>query len=340
VTESKADFFYALTPERVLDAVEVDGRRCTGRFIVLNSYENRVYQLELSDESYVVAKFYRPGRWSEDAILDEHDFLLDLEEAEVPVAAPLDLPGGTTLSEIEGIRFSLFPRIGGRAPEEMNDDQLRQLGRLLARLHSVGRKEPAENRPTMDPQTFIGNNVDWLMDSGCIPDGPRKPYEELTRRIQARIEPLFEGVTMQRIHGDCHLGNLLWSPGGLVFLDFDDMVMGTPAQDFWLMVGGRDAWAQRRLQLLLEGYESMLNFERSTLKLFEPLRVMRMIHWAAWIARRWQDPAFPVAFPTFGTRSWWESEVGELQRQLFRIDEAIDQYAAPTGVSSPWNAGF
>ncbi len=340
VTDDRTDFFYALPPGRVLDAVEVGGRRCTGRFIVLNSYENRVYQLELSDESYVVAKFYRPGRWSDDAILDEHDFLLDLEEAEVPVAAPLELPNGSTIDEIEGIRFSLFPRIGGRAPEEMNDEQLRQLGRLLARLHSVGRTELAEHRPEMTPQTYIGNNVDWLLESDSIPDGPREPYAAMARRIQARIEPLFEGVEFQRIHGDCHLGNLLWSPGGLVFLDFDDMVMGPPAQDFWLMVGGRDAWAERRLQLLLEGYESMNEFPRATLRLFEPLRVMRMVHWAAWIARRWKDPAFPIAFPTFGTRGWWETEVGELHRQLGRIEEALAQYPAPTGVNSAWNAGF
>ena len=340
VTDSKADFFYALTPERVLDAVEVDGRRCTGRFIVLNSYENRVYQLELTDESYVVAKFYRPGRWSDDAILDEHDFLLDLEEAEVPVAAPMDLPNGSTISEIEDIRFSLFPRIGGRAPEEMNDEQMRQLGRLLARLHAVGRRQPAEHRWAMTPQTWIGDNLAWLLESGMIPEGPRQPYAAIASRIQDRIAPLFEGVELQRIHGDCHLGNLLWTPAGLVFLDFDDMVMGPPAQDFWLMVGGRDAWAQRRLQLLLEGYESMLPFARGTLKLFEPLRAMRMVHWAAWIARRWQDPAFPLAFPTFGTRGWWEAEVSELQRQLARIDEVLAQYDAPMGVSSDWNAGF
>lgn len=340
MTDDRTEFFYALTPERVLDAVELDGRRCTGRFIVLNSYENRVYQLELADESYVVAKFYRPGRWSDDAILDEHDFLLDLEEAEVPVAAPMDLPNGSTIDEVETIRFSLFPRIGGRAPEEMNDDQMRQLGRLLARLHSVGGKEPAEHRPVMSPQTYIGDNVDWLVEADLLPPGPRESYPEMARRVQDRIEPLFEGVELQRIHGDCHLGNLLWSPAGLVFLDFDDMVMGPPAQDFWLMVGGRDAWAQRRLQLLLEGYESMLPFNRGTLKLFEPLRAMRMVHWAAWIARRWSDPAFPQAFPTFGTRAWWEAEVRELQQQLTRIDETVGQYAAPMGVSKDWNGGF
>ena len=340
MTDARADTFYALTPERVLDAVEVDGRRCTGRFIVLNSYENRVYQLELTDESYVVAKFYRPARWSDEAILDEHDFLLDLEEAEVPVAAPLDLPCDSTIDEIEGIRFSLFPRIGGRAPEEMNDDQLRQLGRLLARLHAVGGRGPAEHRPVMTPQTYIGDNLAWLLQSNMIPEGTRGAYAAVASKLQDRITPLFEGVEFQRIHGDCHLGNLLWTPAGLVFLDFDDMVMGPPAQDFWLMVGGRDAWAARRLQLLLEGYESMMPFARGTLRLFEPLRAMRMVHWAAWIARRWEDPAFPVAFPTFGTVGWWQAEVGELHRQLARIDEALAQYPAPMGVSSAWNAGF
>ena len=185
--------------------MELDGRRCTGRFIVLNSYENRVYQLELDDGRYVVAKFYRPGRWSEDAILDEHEFLLDLEEAEVPVAAPLELPGDTTLAEVHGIRYALFPRFGGRAPEEMTDDQLEQLGRLLARVHSVGRQRSADSRPRMEPATWLLQNLDFLLEQGLLPTVVRDRYAEVVRSIHAELLPHFEGRTFQRIHGDCLL---------------------------------------------------------------------------------------------------------------------------------------
>jgi len=315
--------FYALTPERVLDAVEVGGRSCTGRFIILNSYENRVYQLELDDGSYVVAKFYRPQRWSDDAIIDEHDFLIELDEAEIPVAAPLDLPGEETLSDVEGIRYAIFPRIGGREPSEMDDEQLRQLGRLLARIHLVGAREPAEFRPKMHPDTWLLENLEQLRSDGLLPRTVEERYASTVRRLHTLCAPAFENVEWQRIHGDCHLGNLLWSPAGLVFLDFDDLVMGPPVQDFWMMQGGRDAWAERRLDLMLEGYETMADFDRSSLRLVEALRAMRIVHFAAWIARRWEDPAFPMAFPQFGSDSWWERELRDLMEQLERVEDVL-----------------
>ncbi len=307
---SLTEFFFALTPERVLDAVEVDGRRCTGRFIVLNSYENRVYQLELSGGEYVVGKFYRPGRWSEDAIFDEHDFLLDLEEAEVPVAAPIELPGGTTLGEVEGIRFALFPRFGGRAPDEMDDAQLRQMGRLIARIHAVGKTADAEHRWRMVPSRFLGANVELL--SAHAPS----TYVDAVKRLEEAITPLFEGVELHRIHGDCHLGNVLRTPFGFVFLDFDDMVVGPAVQDLWMLQGSTDAWGLRRQELLLEGYSAFGEFDRAQLRLIEPLRAMRLVHFAAWIQRRWEDPAFPVAFPAFGTPAYWQRETGQLNEQL------------------------
>lgn len=319
-------FFFDLTPERVLDAVELDGRRCTGRFIVLNSYENRVYQLELTDGSYVVAKFYRPGRWNDDQILDEHDFLLDLEDAEIPVAAPVELAGGDTLGRIEGIAYALFPRVGGRSPDELTDEQLRSLGRLLARVHTVGRAHDAEHRLEMTPQVWLRENLEFLLSNSMIPAGVADSYAAVVGAIADRVEPWFEGVALQRIHGDCHLGNLLSSPGGLVFLDFDDMVLGPPVQDFWMLYGGRDAWAMRRLELLLEGYDSMGDFDRGTLRLVEPLRAMRIVHFATWIARRWEDPAFPLAFPAFGTQPWWEDEVRALLVQRQMIEEGAQTW--------------
>jgi Ser/Thr protein kinase RdoA (MazF antagonist) len=313
---SLTEFFYKLTPDRVLDAVEVGDRRCTGRFIVLNSYENRVYQLELDDGSYVVGKFYRPGRWTEDQIYDEHDFLLDLEEAEVAVAAPIELEEEVTLDEIDGIKFALFPRYGGRAPDEMNDEQLREIGRLIARIHAVGAAEEAEHRFHMTPQKWLIENLEFLLKHDFIDEAVREAYTDTVRRLNDVVAPWFEGATTHRIHGDCHLGNLLRTGQGLVFLDFDDMVIGPAVQDLWLLQGSTDAWGMRRQELLLEGYSTFMPFDRSQLRLIEPLRAMRMVHFSAWIARRWEDPAFPVAFPAFGTSSYWAREAAQLGEQL------------------------
>ena len=317
--------YYSLTPDRVLDAVEVDGRRCTGRFIVLNSYENRVYQLELEGGLYVVGKFYRPGRWSEDAILDEHDFLLDMEEAEIPVAAPLELPGGGTLAKVHDIFYSLVPRFGGRAPDEMDDEQLRQVGRLIARIHRVGATAPAEHRVVMHPDGWLLGNLEILEGQGHLPDAVRDRYSSAVRALHALSAPLWDGLELQRIHGDCHLGNLLRTPQGMVFLDFDDMAMGPPVQDLWLLQGSRDAWGQRRLQMMLEGYETFASFDRSTLRLAEPLRAMRMVHFTTWLARRWEDPAFPPAFPDFGTPGWWEQQTRDLTEQLGTVREVLER---------------
>jgi len=317
------EFFFSLTPERVLDAVELQGSGCTGRFIVLNSYENRVYQLELDDGSFVVAKFYRPGRWSDAAILDEHNFLLQLDAQEIPVTPPRVLSGGSTLGTVEEIRYSVCSRIGGRAPEEMDDEQLRQFGRTLARIHAVGRQEEAEARIDLDPDTLLADNLDFLLDNDLVPEVIQDAYERAVTEIFELVDPMFDGVEFQRIHGDCHLGNLLRTPGGLVFLDFDDMAMGPVAQDLWLMVGGRDGWAERRRDLILEGYEMMGSFDRATLRLVEPLRAMRYVHYSAWLARRWQDPAFQVGFPAFGTEQWWSQALRDVQEQLELIQDLV-----------------
>jgi Ser/Thr protein kinase RdoA (MazF antagonist) len=316
--------FHRLTPDKVAEAVELGGRRCTGRFMVLNSYENRVYQLEIEGGRYVVAKFYRPGRWSDDCILDEHDFLMDLEEMEIPVAAPLDLGDGETLAQWEGIRYALFPRIGGRSPEEMDDEQLRTLGRYLARIHAVGAREDAPQRPRASPRAWLHEPRELLLRERLVPPDVAARWSRCVDALLQLCEPLWEGVALRRIHGDCHLGNLLWSSQGLVFLDFDDCVVGPPVQDLWMLYGGRDAWAMRRRDVLLEGYETFGEFPWGTLRLVEPLRAMRMVQHAAWLARRRDDPAFQQAFPDFGSPSWWQAELRDLQGQLDVVRESLD----------------
>ncbi len=308
-------FFYALTPERVLDAVEVDGRKCTGRFIVLNSYENRVYQLELSDGTFVVGKFYRPGRWTDEAIYDEHDFIDALDEHEIPVVPPMDLAGGDTLDDVEGIRFSLFPRVGGRSVEEPNDEQLRRLGFLLARIHAIGRTLPASHRMELTPQTYGRDNMAFLLDNDLIGSASRDRWAKGADAAVTAIEAIWGDPPLQTIHGDCHLGNILWTDLGPTFLDFDDMVRGPVVQDLWLLFGGRDVWGQKRRDTVIEGYEGFSPFPHGQLRLVEPLRTLRYIHFTAWLARRYEDPAFQVAFPHFGTDHYWAERVGDLLEQ-------------------------
>ncbi|MCO4772373.1 MAG: serine/threonine protein kinase [Deltaproteobacteria bacterium] len=325
-TSSLTEFFYALTPERVMSAVELDGRRCTGRFIVLNSYENRVYQLEVrgagdEEAGFVVGKFYRPGRWSEDALYDEHDFVDDLEDLEIPVVSALDLGDGEVLGDIEGIRYCVYPRVGGRAVEEPNDEQLRRLGFLIARIHAGGRVSDAEYRMELTPESYGWNNLSFLLDNDLVLPSFRDAYARTAEAVVKRIEPLWDDIPLQRIHGDCHLGNILWMDQGPTFLDFDDMVRGPVAQDLWLLFGGRDAWGKRRQQIVLEGYDSFTPFPRSQLKLMEPLRALRYIHFTAWLARRHEDPAFQVAFPHYGTEMYWNRCISDLREQLALIED-------------------
>jgi len=313
--------FNRLLPEHVYGAVEAGGRRCTGRFVVLNSYENRVYQLELDDGSFVVGKFYRPGRWSREAILDEHRFLRELDEAEVPVAVPIELTPGETLGEVDGIAYALFARLGGRAPEELDDEQVRMAGRLIARIHNVGARADAPHRMRLSPDTYGADDLRWLLEHDAIPAEARAAYAATVEALLARMRPRFEGVPVHRLHGDCHLGNLLWTPRGPAILDFDDMLVGPPVQDGWLLVGAYDAEGQRQRRLLFEAYGELRRFEPAWLRLVEPLRALRIIHYAAWIARRWEDPSFKRTFGHFGTLQFWEAEIAALREQIARIDQ-------------------
>jgi Ser/Thr protein kinase RdoA (MazF antagonist) len=326
--KSNQGFFFELTPDRVLEAVESSGLLCTGRCMALNSFENRVYDVELETEEESefkhlaanrrVVKFYRPGRWSEEQILEEHQFLLELNEAEIPVVAPLAFPDGRTLHSTREseIWFSIFPKVGGRAPDELSDDQLVRVGRLLGRIHNVGAARKSQHRVNLTPATYGTTPLQFLIQGNWIPIEYLGRYQEAVEKICKIIEPWFKSVQLQRLHGDCHLGNLLWNTSGPFFLDFDDMVVGPPVQDIWLLVPGRDAESVRQRQVLLDGYQEIRQFDYASLKLIEPLRALRFIHYTAWIARRWDDPAFPLAFPQFGSHQYWSSEVEDLEEQL------------------------
>ena len=331
--ETSPGFFYQLTPDQVLEAVESSGLRCTGRCQALNSFENRVYDVELESpedgpaeglkENKVeisnrrIVKFYRPGRWSREQILAEHEFLSDLNHAEIPAIGPILFPEGGTLQTMpkSGIHYALFPRVGGRAPDELTDDQLLRVGRLLGRIHAVGISKPGKGRLRLDVQSYGLSNLKFLLDENWVPLEFQKRYQVVVENICKLTEPWFEAVTFQRVHGDCHLGNLLWNQAGPFFLDFDDMVVGPPVQDIWLLVPGRDPESLRQRQVLLEGYQEFRTFDMSSLKLIEVLRALRFVHYSTWLARRWSDPAFPLAFPQFGTHQYWSSEVDDLEQQ-------------------------
>jgi Ser/Thr protein kinase RdoA (MazF antagonist) len=305
-------FFYDLTPERTLDAVESTGLRCTGRVFPLNSMENRVLALELEDPlpgtstTYVVAKFYRPGRWTLPQILEEHAFLFDLQRAELPTVAPLGREGKTVHTmEDTGLFFSIVPRVGGRNPDELDDEALERTGRLLGRIHQVGATRDAGPRLVLGPDTYGTASLEFLLTCSRVPASAHARLERAGRDLIAQSRPWFSACRMQRIHGDAHLGNLLWTPQGPMWVDFDDMAMGPPIQDLWLLTAGRDEENLRRRDVLLRGYCEFADFDFTTLRLIEPLRAFRHLHFAAWIAKRWEDPAFPRAFPFFDSPNYW-----------------------------------
>lgn len=323
-------YFFQLTPERVLEAVESSGLICTGRCQALNSFENRVYDVELEDGAgRRIVKFYRPGRWSEQQILEEHQFLQDLAAAEIPAVAPLPFADGRTLRAMPpiegvdpGIWFALFPRVGGRAPDELNEEDCLRVGRLIGRIHNVGATREAPHRVRLTPETYGLANLEFLLKEGFIEATVRGRYEAAVRAICEHLTPQFKYLAVHRLHGDCHLGNLLFNPQGAFFVDFDDMVVGPAVQDLWLLIPGRDREGLHRRNLLLEGYEEMRQLDRGTLGLIEGLRALRFVHYSAWLARRWDDPAFPRAFPQFGSAQYWAEETQDMEQQLRALREA------------------
>ncbi len=312
-----------LTPDRVLDAVDSLGLHADGRILALNSYENRVYQIGIDDAAPLVAKFYRPGRWPDAAILEEHDFTLELAAAEIPVVPPLAF-AGVTLHEHQGFRFALFPRRGGRWPELDNPDNLAWLGRFLGRIHAVGAVRPFRHRPLLDIDSFGVQSHRYLLDNGFIPDYLQPAWDSVVDDLLGRVRAAFARAGQAasiRLHGDCHPGNILWTDAGPHFVDFDDCRPGPAVQDLWMLISGSRARMTAQLAEVHDGYNEFCDFDPRQLHLIEALRSLRLLHYSAWLARRWDDPAFPRSFPWFNTPRYWEEQILALREQSALLDE-------------------
>lgn len=322
--------YATLTPDLVLDALDSVGLRGDGRLLGLNSFENRVYQVWIEETAdtvatSVVAKFYRPGRWSDAQILEEHAFTRDLAAREIPVVAPQVMGKGKTLHRFGDFRFAVFPRRGGRAPELENRDTLEWLGRFIGRIHAVGASARFAKRPALDIESFGIEPSDWLLEQHFIPEDLRDAWSSVVDQALDGVESCYARagqVSMLRLHGDCHAGNVLWTDDGPHFVDFDDARSGPAIQDLWMLLSGdRDAMAMQ-LDDVLKGYKDFRDFDHRELHLLEALRTLRLIHYSAWIARRWDDPAFPAAFPWFNTPRYWQDRILELREQIALMDEA------------------
>ncbi len=313
-----------LSPDRILDAVEGTGRHCNGHFHALNSYENRVYQIGIDERDFIVAKFYRPGRWSDDAILEEHAYALELAEREIPVVPPLLDERGETLHHHQGFRFALYPRRGGRWPDLDNPDNLVWLGRFIARIHALGAVQPFLHRPTLDIEHFGDDSYRYLLEQGFIPRDLELPYRSLAEDVLKQVRACYQragDVKHIRLHGDCHPGNILWTDAGPHFVDFDDCRMGPAVQDLWMLLSGERHAMTAQLAEILDGYTEFHDFNPRELNLVEALRTLRMLHYSAWLARRWEDPAFKQAFTWFNTPRYWEEQILALREQAALLDE-------------------
>ena len=313
--------YSALSPETVLDAIEAVGYRCDGRVLALNSYENRVYQIGLEEGEPLVAKFYRPGRWTDAAIREEHAFAGELAAQEIPVVAPL-LCDGVALHVHHGFRYAIFPRRGGRWPELGTRDEREWVGRFLGRIHAVGRAARFQERTRLSMEDLGRKARDFVLDGDWMPDYLATKYADLTDELLDEVEVRaagWGGAVLGRILGDCHRGNILWTEQGPHFVDLDDCLTGPAIQDLWMLLAGGQQEMRTELHDLLTGYEQFQPFDRSEIVLIEPLRALRMIHYSAWLARRWHDPAFPQAFPWFAEPRYWEQHFRALEEQLAAV---------------------
>ena len=308
--------FFNLTPDKVIDAVEKSGFDPTGHYMVLNSYENRVYDLKLEDDSHVIVKFYRPDRWRLEQIMEEHEFLFDLDGDEITVCKPLRFSDGESVHCCDGIYFSVWLRTGGRIPGELSGYDMINIGRLIARIHNNGAAKEFKHRLRLSGESYGIRSLHFLLDNNFLPAHCLERYVYAANEIVKIYDSLAGSVPFHRIHGDCHLGNLLKREDAFFFLDFDDSLIGPAVQDIWMLASSRSADMRRELNLFLEGYREFRHFDNSWLKLIEPLRGLRYINYAAWIAKRWDDPMFPQIFPHFGTEEYWENETSDLEDQL------------------------
>tara|TARA_R110002167_G_scaffold29645_11_gene98901 strand:+ start:5439 stop:6425 length:987 start_codon:yes stop_codon:yes gene_type:complete len=318
-----AHAYSELTPDTIFDAIEAQGYRCDGQYLALNSYENRVFQFGIEDGQPIIAKFYRPNRWSKEQILEEHDFCLELAAAEWPVVPPLKAQNGCTLHDHGKFKFALFERKGGRTPELDDLDNLEALGRQLGRLHAVGSLKPFNKRPQIDIESYGIKSREFLLSNDFIPDSLVAAYETLSKDLIDTVTRKFHDNPYEilRLHGDCHAGNILWRDEAPLFVDFDDCRSGPAIQDLWLLLSGDRGQQRLQLETILEGYELFHDFDNRELQLVESLRTLRMMHYAAWLARRWSDPAFPMAFPWFNTERYWGEHIISLREQLSELQE-------------------
>src|SRR5262245_1683387 len=319
----KAAPYAGLTPDVMLDALAHVGLRPDGRLLALNSYENRVYQVWMEEGPPLVAKFYRPSRWSEAQIAEEHAFARELADGEVPVVAPLAM-AERTLHAFRGFRFAVFPRRGGRSPELEDRKTLEWIGRFVGRIHTIGAVHAFDKRPALGLESHGTEPRAWLLQHGAIPADLLEAWASVTALALEGVRRAIEragDVRAIRLHGDCHGGNILWTDDGPHFVDLDDSRMGPAIQDLWMLLSGDRASMQRQLADVLAGYEQVRTFDARELELTEALRTLRLLHYSAWIARRWNDPAFPAAFPWFGTQRYWQDRILELREQIASMDE-------------------
>ena len=318
--------FSTLTPDLVLEMIErALGVRVSNLCRSLTSYINRVYEVQLDDGTWVVAKFYRPGRWSPAALQDEQDFVTELAAAEIPVVPPLAGPRGATLHAHDGLYFAVFPKRGGRPCDEFSPEQWISFGRLMGRVHNVGADRAPRDRIRIDPRRSTAGHLDEILRVEFPHPGLRRQFEQAVRELIDEIAPLFDGRESIRIHGDAHAANLLNRPGeGFLLIDFDDMAVGPPVQDLWMMLPGHAGHVRAEIEMLLEGYEEFREFDRSSLRLIEPLRAIRFVHFTAWCARQRADGGFARLAPDWGSAAYWRQELQDLERQRQEIRDALD----------------
>lgn len=324
ITLSDQHPFDILTPDTVIQSVEKQGYLSDGRILALNSYENRVYQVGIEDAEPVIVKFYRPHRWSKEQIQEEHDFCYELAEQDFPVVCPEKGAAGNSFWEDSGIVTALFKRRGGRAPELDNLDNIYSLGQHMGRLHAVGAVTPFKHRTTLDIQSYGNDSVETIITT-LLPTNLQDAYRTLAADLLKLVESRFAAVdnfTLIRCHGDCHIGNILWRDDKPHFVDFDDARMAPAIQDLWMFLSGDRAQQTEQLSELVEAYEMFNSFNLAEISLIEPLRTLRLMHFSAWLAKRWNDPAFPMHFPWFNTEAYWGAHILELREQFSALQES------------------